>query len=451
MERSKRAEPPRGSVEQLVVRSSRVWTSRGLQEGSILINRGKIRRIARRISCSSAEEIDGKGLIALPGLIDAHVHLRDLKLAYKEDFNTGTSAAAAGGFTSVLDMPNTKPATDSPERLKEKMKEASEKIRVNVGFHVAAVPESRAIAEMTKMGAFSLKLYLPKPISPLQVEKDQTLLDLMIVASSQKIPISVHAEDASLLSEATPGRVKNYTDLARARPPEAEVEAVNRIIRLQKLAKCSVHFAHITLPTSLRRIHDTASTNVSSEVTPHHMVLSTEILPKLGWKAWMIPPLRTRRIANALLREVGMGRATIVGSDHAPHDLREKSGPVADCPPGIPGLETTLPVLLTLVSKGRISLSRVVSLLSVNPSRVFGIVSKGRLQEGADADVTLVDLKAKSKIRPENFLSKAKYSPFDGFETRGQVRTTIVGGRVVYDGEEIVAPSGTGEVLRRGS
>ncbi len=450
MEPWKRAEPLHGSVGQLVIRNCRVWMRGGLREGSILTARDKIRRIARRISISPAEEIDGRGLIALPGLIDAHVHLRDLDLAYKEDFNTGTSAAAAGGFTSVLDMPNTKPATDSPDRLKEKMKEASGKIRVNVGFHVAAVPGFGAVAEMARMGAFSLKLYLPKPIYPFQVEKDQTLLNLMTMAASQRIPISVHAEDADVLSNVAPHRTRTYSDLARARPPEAEVKAVKRIIRLQKLAKCSVHFAHITLPTSLRRIQNAASTNVSSEVTPHHMVLSTDRLAKVGWKAWVVPPLRSRRTASALLREVAMGTATVVGSDHAPHDLEEKSGPIAQCPPGIPGLETTLPVLLTLVHKGRISLGRVVSLLSRNPSRVFSLGSKGSLQKGADADVTLVDLKVKSKIRPENFFSKAKYSPFEGFETKGQVRATIVGGRVVYDGEQIVAPPGTGEILRRG-
>ncbi len=450
MQHSKRAEPLHGSLEQFVIRNCKAWTSGGLQEASLLIDRAKIIKIARRISTLSAERIDGRGLVAIPGLIDVHVHLRDLELAYKEDFNTGTCAAAAGGFTSVLDMPNTKPATDSHGRLKEKMKEASGKIRVNVGFHAAAVPGSRAVAEMAKAGAFSLKLYLPRPIHPFQVEKDQALLNLMTTAASRMIPISVHAEDAKVLSEVTHDKVKTYNDLARTRPAEAEVHAVNRIIRLWNLAKCRVHFAHITLPTSLRRIKNAASTDLSSEVTPHHMVLSTDRLGRVGWKAWMVPPLRNRGTANTLLKEVGMGMATVVASDHAPHDLKEKSGPVAQSPPGVPGLETTLPILLTLVHKGRISLGRVVNLLSGNPSRVFGLVSKGRLQEGADADVTLVDFKMKSKIRPENFFSKAKYSPFEGLNTTGQVRTTIVGGRVVYDGEQIVAPPGTGEVLRRG-
>lgn len=423
--------------------------SGGLQEASLLLDRSKIIKIARRISTSSAEEIDGRGLVALPGLIDAHVHLRDLDLAYKEDFDTGTCAAAAGGFTIVLDMPNTKPPTDSRSRLKEKMREASGKIRVNVGFHAAAVPGSEGIAELARTGAFSLKLYLPEPIHPFQVESDQAVLNLMSVAASQMIPVSVHAEDAKMLSKVAPRRVRTYSDLARSRPAEAEVQAVNRIIRLQRLAKCWVHFAHITLPTSLRRIKNTRSTNISSEVTPHHMVLSTDRLARVGWKAWMVPPLRSRRTANSLLREVRMGTATVLASDHAPHDLKEKSGPVAQCPPGIPGLETTLPILLTLVYKRRISLGRVVNLLSRNPSRVFGLVSKGRLRVGADADITLVDLKMKSKIRPERFFSKGKYSPFEGFETRGQVRTTIVGGKVVYDGEQIVAPGGTGKVLRK--
>jgi len=191
------------------------------------------------------------------------------------------------------------------------------------------------------------------------------------------------------------------------------------------------------------------SRNVTSEVTPHHLLLSEAQLETLGWKAWMVPPLRRPGVRRQLLSAVSRGLATMVASDHAPHSIDEKRQSVAKVPPGIPGLETTLPLLLTLVSKGKMSLKRMVNMLSANPAERFGIPSKGRLTVGADGDVTLVDPRKRSRVNPENFMSKAKYSPFEGFETQGGVEKTIVAGRVVFDSGRIIAPVGVGQVLRR--
>src|SRR5437879_2370149 len=164
-------------LPSLLIRDAHIWTENRAIRGSILIEDVRIQRIARRIAAQADEEILAKRLVALPGLIDAHVHLRDLRLAYKEDFTSGTSAAAAGGFTTVLDMPNTLPPTDSAQRLLEKTRRASRKILVNVGFHTAAVKDRRAAKAMKAAGAFSMKLYLPKPIAPLEVEDDLAVVD----------------------------------------------------------------------------------------------------------------------------------------------------------------------------------------------------------------------------------------------------------------------------------
>jgi len=163
----------------------------------------------------------------------------------------------------------------------------------------------------------------------------------------------------------------------------------------------------------------------------------------------MVPPLRESSVSKRLLSATSRGLATLIASDHAPHSIHEKKRPLTQALPGIPGLETTLPVLLTLVSQGKLSLKLVVDMLTTVPARVFGMPSKGRLAEGADGDVVLVDLKKRSTVDPEKFMSKAKYSPFEGFRTQGGVEKTIVGGRVVFDQGEIVAPPGTGRVLRR--
>ncbi len=448
MARQKKADRKRESDDRvLIVKDCRIWNGESFREGSLLIENGKVRRIGANVPAVTSSLIKARGLLAIPGLIDVHVHLRDMQLSYKEDFTSGTSAAAAGGFTSVLDMPNTQPPVDSPGNLRERMEVATKKILVNVGFHAAAVKNAARAEKMADLGAYSFKLYMPHPVSPIQVERDEEILQIMQVAARSRIPVTVHAEEPSLIRD--PSGAQTYVGLARTRPNRAESGSVGRILRLQGLSKCLVHFAHVTLPSSIFRIRGQHSSSVTSEVTPHHLLLSEEDLARLGWRAWMVPPLRGTGVSRRLLSVASRGLANLLASDHAPHSIREKKGALARAPPGVPGLETTLPLLLTLVNQGKLSMKLVIDMLTTNPARVFGMPSKGRLVKGADGDLVLVDLKKRSKVEPENFLSKAKYSPFEGFQTRGAVETTIVGGRVVFDGGQIVAPPGTGHVLRR--
>ena len=445
----KRADLEARPIKQnLTIKNCRIWTPNGIQEGSIVIKDGKITRISRESPDRISNSIDAKGLLALPGLVDVHVHLRGLDLSYKEDFESGTSAAAAGGFTTVLDMPNTKPPTDSSARLNQKIKNASTKILVNVGFHAAAVTDELEIREMAHQGAFSIKLYMPHPIADLDVNDDQELLRVLKSARHSNIPMTVHAEDPGMLGSAS--RAKSWFDLARLRSSKAESHALLRMLKLQKLAKCSLHLCHLTLPSSLRQVLTSNALRVSTEVTPHHLLLSRRDLKRSGWRAWMVPPLRSKQIAASLLKMTLAGKVSVIASDHAPHSIDEKRERPATSPPGVPGLETTLPLLLTLVNKGVLSLERLVQLLSTNPAKLFHLRGKGKLALGADGDVVLVDLRKKGKIEPERFFSKAKYSPFEGMRTIGAVMTTVVGGRIVYDQGLIVSEPGTGRVLRRG-
>ncbi len=423
-----------------------LWTGDEFRGGSILIENGKISKIGITIP-STPRSINGRGLLALPGLIDVHVHLRDMELSYKEDFTTGTSAAAAGGFTSLLDMPNSRPVVDSAERLRERMEAASHRIVVNVGFHVAAVRRPDRLSAMARLGAFSLKLYMPRPISPLAVDSNEEVLAMMRKAARERILVTVHAEEPILIKD--PSTTKTWLGLARTRPDEAESKAVRRMLRLKAISGCSVHFAHTTLPASLRQIWSRHSAQTSSEVTPHHLLLSESDLRRLEWKAWMVPPLRTPMIARKLLSAASQGKATLIASDHAPHSIQEKTAGLHEVLPGIPGLETTLPLLMTLVHRGKLSMKRMIDMITVAPARRFRIAAKGRLGKGADGDVVLVNPKVVSKINPSMFFSKAKYSPFEGFETRGRVEKTIVGGEVVFDDGRIVAPVGTGRILKR--
>ena len=425
-----------------------MWTQTGLVTASILIREGKIARIARHISKDDRETLRTDGLVAFPGMIDAHVHLRDMDLSYKEDFTTGTAAAAAGGFTTVLDMPNTLPPTDSSSRLIEKIERAQSKILTNVGFHVAAVPDSAQISQMSRLGAYSLKLYMPNPISPLDVQDDKTILTLLQSSKESDLRVTVHGEDQSLVRQLYSKETESFVELAKARSEQAELHAVSRVLGLAAKTGCSVHLSHITLPSSILAARKYR--HATTEVTPHHVLLSEKAIKRKGWKAWMVPPLRSESIRKNLLLLLSKGLVTIVASDHAPHTIEEKSGAVAESPPGVPGLETTLPLMLTLVTRRVLSMSLLIRLLSSNPARVFNLPGKGRLEEGFDADIVLVDLKRKTRIRPESFLSKAKYSPFENLHVQGLVHTTLVGGTVVFQDGEIVGKPGSGRIVKRG-
>src|SRR6266568_505906 len=213
------------SLPSLLIRDAHIWTENRSIRGSILIDQGRIQRIARRIIERADEEILARRLVALPGLVDAHVHMRDMRLSYKEDFTSGTSAAAAGGFTTVLDMPNTLPPTDSVQRLQQKASRASRKVMVNIGFHTAAVGDRRTAKAMKMAGAFSMKLYLPKPIAPLDVGDDGAVVEVLKAAKDASLPVTVHAEDAGQIETTRENRTFNYLDAA---PPEIDEPSYRR-------------------------------------------------------------------------------------------------------------------------------------------------------------------------------------------------------------------------------
>jgi dihydroorotase len=442
----KRADRQKDSRDQnLLVKDANIWTGNGFDKGSILIEAGRIKRIARVVEDRSVERVDASGLYAIPGLVDVHVHLRDMRLEYKEDFSTGTAAAAAGGFTTVLDMPNTVPPTDSPGRLNQKKRTAARKVHVNVGFHAAAVSDARTLGGLVDEGAFSIKLYMPKPIAPIDVASDAELLSMMNNARHAGITVTIHAEQVD--QDAHTKKPESFRKLAESRSSLMETRAVDRIIRLQRMTGCRVHLCHLTLPSSLAKVAE-ASQKITSEVTPHHLLLTNKLLSKVGWRAWMVPPLRSEATRRQLLSAMLSGSCDVVASDHAPHTIREKQRPPENSPPGIPGLETTMPLMLTLVNKGILKISRIVKVLAENPAQIFGLKSKGKLRSGYDGDITLVDMKKRDRINSEKFFSKAKYSPFDGFRTKGSVASTIVRGRVVYENGELVGKAGYGSVLR---
>ncbi len=385
----------------------------------------------------------------MPGLIDSHVHLRDLNFSYKEDFYTGTCAASAGGFTTVLDMPNTSPPTDSVEKLKEKIELAKGKIIVNVGFHALPPKNPEEIDEMVKLGVKSFKLYF-------NLFKDEDLKSSMLKETLRRsallnIPLTIHGEDGEKINKIkTLLLKKGKTDLfsfLKAHSKEIEVSGIKKALNLIKkeINNGKAYFCHVS---TLKSLNEIKKNGFLVEVTPHHLFLTKEKLLKLRGLALTLPPLRSRVEAEALWRKTVKSFVDVIASDHAPHKIEEKLREnYWEVSPGIPGLETTLPLLLTKVNQGEISLQKLVELLAYNPSRIFNLKFKGELREGFDGDITLINLKKKFKIKSEKFFSKAKYSPFNGFKCIGKPVKTIVSGKLVMDDGEIIVEKGSGLII----
>ena len=428
-----------------------------ITEGGISIRDGRIDKICKtQLLPASEKTINGKGLIAIPGLIDAHVHLRDLELSYKEDFSSGTLAAAAGGFTTVLDMPNTRPPTSSEERLIEKIAKARTAIHVNVGFYGSLAESAIDLRKMIYAGAIGFKLYMNEPDRESWHNDPQRLVSSFEECGALGVPVAVHAETGPAIARIQTKYVKagrnSVKDFLRAHAPRFEIKAVQRIIDLARRAHSKVHVCHLSTHRSLREISAARrkGVEITCEVTPHHLLLDTTSLKRKGGFALMVPPLRGHADTSALWKAIVRSEIDIVASDHAPHTLGEKTGSdMWSVRPGMPGLETTLPVLLTEVHRGELRLTRLVQLLAEKPADIFGLEGKGRLQEGMDGDLVLIDPKARSKIDSSKFYSKAHFSAFDGFKCVGQPVTSIVAGHVVYDGGQIVERN-QGTIVVRG-
>jgi dihydroorotase (multifunctional complex type) len=441
----------------LCITDVRLILGRELVESGISIRDGQIEKLSKTAHLPKSDKtIDGKGLIALPGLIDAHVHLRDMQLSYKEDFSSGTLAAAAGGFTTVLDMPNTKPPTNSDVRLVEKIAKAKTAVHVNVGFHASLAESGTDLRKMAKAGAIAFKLYMNEADPHVWHGDPRRLFSSFKECGALGIPVAVHAENgpaiARIQTKCREAGKNSVQDFLRAHAPRFELEAVQMIIDLARRAHSKAHVCHLSTQRSLREISAARKKGVeiTCEVTPHHLLFDTTGLRREGGFALMVPPLRKHSDTKALWRAMLRSEVDIVASDHAPHALGEKaSRDVWSIRPGLPGLETTLPLLLTKVHRGELTLARLVQLLAEKPAHLFGLQGKGRLEVGMDGDLVLIDPRARSKIDSSKFYSKAHFSPFDGFRCVGQPVTTIVAGHVVYDRGEIVEKN-QGSIVARG-
>jgi len=444
-------------IADLVLSDAKAYINKEIVHCSLAINNGKIFKIGKEASMPKAQaKIDLKNLLILPGLIDAHVHLRDEGKAYKEDFYSGTAAAAAGGITTVLDMPNNDPVTMSAETLRNRIRTAERRILVNVGFYSEFPKETKEMKEIVNEGAIAFKLFMVEQIGGLNINNDHALLEGFKVVSKLKVPVAIHAEDKTSLKKAEEElKHSDRNDIEaflEAHSESIEGKAVNRLLGIVKQTNVHVHFCHISTENGLKAVISGKRTGMSltCEATPHHLLLSVNDLKRKGSLALTMPPVREKRQVESLWSGVLDGWIDTLGSDHAPHTLNEKKAKVVwDIRVGIPGLETMLPLLLTIMKRRRLSIAHLVRMTSEKPAEIFKLKGRGFLKEGNKADLVVVDLDRRYRIDASKFHSKAKWSPYDGWIIQGKPVKTFVNGQLIMDEEEIVAKAGSGEIIQR--
>ena len=411
-------------MSDLVIKNSKLIGKDG--EYSIGVDEGKITEISRG-NLTGDKVIDIKSNYLLPGFIDPHVHFRDPGLVQKEDFKTGSLAAAHGGFATVIDMPNTLPKTNTYKALKDKINIAKSKSSVN--FYLQAGHNS--LDEMTKMmelNPISFKVFMDLETDENLEEIFQNLGKLKETTSYNGL-VATHCEKKSIVEKESE-RLKDSTDpidYTYARPYTSEDESVKQTIELARKNNLQLHICHLS---SKNALNIARKNNISYEFTPHHLLLDNTAYNTYGTMVKSNPPLRPKDIS---VRISDIDENSIIGTDHAPHTLEEKHQGVFTSSPGIPALETVVSLLLTEVSKGNLSLDLIPKIFSANAAKVFNLESKGEIAVGKDGDFTVLDLKREGKFDISTFKTKAEYSPFDGWEFKGAPVMTIVNGNVVFD------------------
>ncbi len=416
-----------------LIQGARVVSPAGVEEGDILIQGEWVVAVGQDLPAQGAELIPARGLIALPGGIDAHVHLREPGAEHKEGFTTGTRAALAGGFTTVLDMPNSPVPTVSRASFQAKLELARAEACCDFGLYLGATADNAAeAAGLTE--AVGLKLYMGSSTGDLLVADLEEQWEHFATYPAD-LPLAVHAEDERA--------VRLFTDGER-RPPICAELAVTTAIALARRARRRLHLCHLSTAVELEAaaLAKQQGVAVTIEVSPHHLFLTQEDEGVLGSRGIMNPPLRSEEDRKALWR--GLDQIDIIASDHAPHTLEEKAG---DRPPaGVPGLETTLPLLLDAVSRGELSLGRLASLTSARPAAIFGLPHKGRIAPGYHADITLVDPKGET-VLGERLYTKCAWTPFADWRVQGRIERVLLRGRDAVVAGEVLAQPGWGHFL----
>ena len=425
----------------LIVKGGEAVTPGGRGRADIGVRAGKIAAIGDLAAADAGETFDAQGLTILPGVIDTQVHFREPGMEWKEDLESGSRAAVLGGVTCVFEMPNTRPTTSDAAALQDKLDRARGRMHCEHAFYLGATHENAAdLAELERLpGCCGVKVFMGSSTGDLLVADDAGLEAVM---RSIHRRAAFHSEDEARLQErkalARPG---DWTSHPEVRDVEAAVRSTTRLLALAERLGKRVHVLHVTTAEEVALIaaHKAVAT---MEANPQHLTFAApEVYERLKGLAQMNPPIREARHREGLWRGIAEGIVDVLGTDHAPHTLEEKAQPYPASPSGMPGVQTLVPVMLTHVADGKLSLERFVDLTAHGPQRIFGLADKGRLAVGWDADFTVVDLKARRTIRNADMATKVGWTPFDGFEAKGWPVAALIRGQIVMREGELIAPS----------
>ncbi len=416
----------------------------GLEETTIGVRDGRIAELDVPATASAEARIEARGLHVLPGLIDAHVHLRDPGDAAVESIPTGTRAALLGGLTAVFDMPNTAPPVIDAERLAWKQGYIEGAAYCDMGLYIGATRENiPALAALEAgRGVCAIKVFAASSTGDLLIEDDETLARVMRAGRRR---IAYHSEDEyrlrarrALFSSGEP-----YASHAAWRDPETAFLGTRRLMALARETGRAAHIVHVSTKEEFAYLKDFRDIATAEVLVNHLTQVAPECYERLGAYAVMNPPLRDITHVEAAWRAVRDGLVDSIGSDHAPHSREAKARPWPETAAGLTGVQTLVPLMLDHVASGRLGLMRLVDLLAAGPARVFGAVGKGRIAAGYDADFTLVDLGAKRRIENAQMATPCGWTPFDGMMVTGWPMMTVLRGEVAMrDGEVLGPPRG---------
>lgn len=401
--------------------------------GDVLCGNGKIIQIDPQITTmpDNTQVVDAKGLTLLPGVIDPQVHFREPGLEYKEDLFTASCACARGGVTSFLEMPNTRPLTTTQAALDDKLQRAAQKSLVNYGFFIGATPEGLPDL-LTANPVCGIKVFMGSMHGQLLMD-DEVALEA-IFAKGKRL-IAVHAENQARINQRRQ-EFAGITDPAihsQIQDNQAALEATQLALRLSKKYQRRLHILHLSTGEEAELLRQDKPAWVTAEVTPQHLVLNTNAYAEIGTFAQMNPPLRSPQDNEILWQALRDGVIDFIATDHAPHTLEEKAKEYPNSPSGMPGVETSLAVMLTQAKQGKCTVAQVSHWMSTAVAQGYGIPQKGRIEVGYDADLVLVDLENYHPVLREELQTKCGWSPFEGWSLTGWAQITIVGGEIVFN------------------
>lgn len=446
----------------LTIKNGKVFLNTGLFEAGLSIDKGKIVAIGKEHSLPEADTtLDARGKIVIPGGIDVHTHIEDLVYAYREDFVTGTKAAASGGITMVLEMPLGIEGHTALDVFDMQLGAMKKKCVIDFGLiGSAGYTTVDCIPAFFQKGCIGFKTFMINPpeeeaeLQDLAAKNDYYLLKIFKEIAKTGLVASVHAENDAIIAHEIARLVsEGKTDFqahTASRPPIAEDEACARAVVLAHHAKAKLNIVHTSSKGAFAIIKTAKQKgwDVTCEITPHHLLLTAEEGETIGAWAKVDPPLRSPEHVRAAWNALRDGTIDMVASDHSPYAADEKASTIFKCGSGTPGVETVMPVMLDAVNKKKISLQRLVEVLATAPARRFSIYPrKGVIALNADADVVLVDMKKKYTLKHEDMFTKAARTIFDGRIVQGSIEKTIVRGAVVFDNKEFFVKKGYGEFI----